>query len=73
MEDEEKRNRSRGSITEENTIHNQHLLDGDARYTSDELCIRMLPNYGRSSIQHILHDELDYCKLSGCWVPWLLM
>ncbi len=72
LADEHRIGRPRDSVTNENIERVRELLCEDARFTLDELAYRMPTDCSRTSISRIIHDELQYRKVSARWVPRLL-
>lgn len=76
LHDEARQGRPTSAVNEGNVALVKQLIEEDSRYTLDELaekvrCTSKI-DCSRTSIQKIIHDELQLRKVSARWVPRLL-
>lgn len=74
IQDEACHGRPTSGVSTEHVVLVKQLIEEDLRCTFDELAekIRCKTKCNRTSIQKIINDELQLCKVSARWMPRLL-
>lgn len=71
LDDDPRSGRPITAVTEDNIVAVRALVDEDPNITAAMISETIAVSHG--SVLTILHDHLGLCRITVCWVPYLLM